>query len=175
MTFLFLLFVGLFLVLAQTVPPGAALHLTPAFDPTALFVLFLALFRPPVQGAVLAVFLGSVMDLFAGGPPGPHLAAFLWIFAGARSVPRYVRPTNPFFLALASVLAVGVEALVLSWASLLAPGSGIPAAGLARFWGRAMIWAGAAGWALVLTLSLAVAKLEKRISVHADERGEPSS
>ncbi|MBU2489392.1 MAG: hypothetical protein KKA60_08375 [Proteobacteria bacterium] len=175
MTTLFLLAVGLFLVLVQTVPPGLALPLASAYDLTAVFVLYLSLFRPPVQGAVLAAFLGSAMDLFAGGPPGPYLVAYLWIFAGARSVPRYVRAVNPLFLAGASVLAVGVEAAILSGASLLAPGGGATAARYAGFWGWAMIWAGATGWAMILGLSLAVERLEKRISARSDEDGEPPS
>ncbi|MBW1989985.1 MAG: hypothetical protein JRI97_10630 [Deltaproteobacteria bacterium] len=157
----FLLAAGLVFVLAQTAPPDLAFRAP--FDLGAVYVLYLSLFRPPVQAALLAGLLGSAMDIFAGGPPGPYLAAYLWIFVGARAVPRYVRPDNPLFLAGTCAAAVFVEALVL--------GGAASTAGLVKFWGRAVFWAGATGWICILALDAAMSRLEGRFLGERVERG----
>lgn len=123
-------------------------------DINAVFVLYLAYFRPVREGAVFTCALGLVMDSLSAGPFGLHFVVYLFLFTVFRLAPRYLQVKNPLLLGLSAALAAGIQELALA-VPALAAGAG-PGA-LASFGRRLLagsLWAGLIGWPLLTALRL---------------------
>jgi len=88
--FLLLLLNGLALILIQVMPWKGALPQAVTLNLSLVFVIFLALFRPTINGWVLAFLLGYTLDALSGGPAGLFTLINLAIFLLIRGAERVV-------------------------------------------------------------------------------------
>ncbi|MDY6906056.1 MAG: rod shape-determining protein MreD [Thermodesulfobacteriota bacterium] len=106
-------------------------------------VLYLAIFRPPGDSAVIIPVMGLITDAVTGGPFGVYILTYVWLFAGIRAIIRYIHGTSLVFLSLAVAVSVAVEHNVFWCAELLS----------GRIW---VTWPDAAGrlvWQLVFAMA----------------------
>lgn len=114
--------IGLFLLILQTTGPGRFLPLLSGYDLLIPLILFLGLFRPAMEGIIVATVCGVVMDIYSGGPPGLFVSVYLWLFVSSRWVPRYIHVRNFFFLIVICAVGAGFEAAFLWMGAVLGPG-----------------------------------------------------
>lgn len=143
--------VGLCLLLFSFVQLPFSLPGRGLFDLNALFVLYLAYFRPLREGAVFTCALGLAMDSLSAGPFGLHFVVYLFLFTIFRLAPSYLQVKNPLLLGLSSALAAGTQEIALAIPALAAGLGGALATLGHRLW-AASLWAGVLGWPLLTAL-----------------------
>ncbi|MEW5736082.1 MAG: hypothetical protein AB1921_14630 [Thermodesulfobacteriota bacterium] len=121
-------------------------------DMNALFVLYLAYFRPVRQGAAFVCAVGIAMDSLSAGPFGLHLVVYLFLFTVFRLAPRYLQVKNALFLAASSALAVLVEEGALAFPVLAAGAEPAAPPELARHIFMSVLFAGVVGWPVISAL-----------------------
>jgi hypothetical protein len=114
--------VCLALVVLQTAVVPYVPLLDGFYDLTACLVIYLGLFRPVREGAVVVLIMGFVMDTLSGAPFGLYLVSYVWLFIGIRWVIGYLRVTNTLLLPLALVSGILLQsAIFLTAVSFLDP------------------------------------------------------
>lgn len=112
-TYLFYLFICLFLIIFQTaILPNFSIFKN-LYDLSIPFVLYLGLFRPFSEGLPIILLLGFVMDSISGVPFGLYLIAYLWLFIAMKWIIKFLHTESIFILPLAVVIGVLVENILL--------------------------------------------------------------
>lgn len=89
-----------------------------AYDLLVPLVVYVGLCRPVVEGVVLAVFIGVLMDSLSAGPAGFYSSNYVWLYIIAHSCSRFFRAGNLLIvgaLILCGVLLQNLSGLIVVW------------------------------------------------------------
>lgn len=93
-------------------------------DLSAIFIIFLSLFRNAREGIPVVFLLGFVMDSISGSPLGMYVTIYLWLFICVKWVIKYLHVENYVLLLFVIVAGVLIEnVILLGTVALLAPAS----------------------------------------------------
>ncbi len=112
MTYLFYLFICIFLILVQTTILPNCLYFEKFYDLLIPFILYLGLFRPFGEGLPIILLLGFVMDSISGSPFGLYLTTYFWLFVAMRWVIQYLHSGSFILLPLVVFMGVLMENII---------------------------------------------------------------
>ncbi|ABW66404.1 rod shape-determining protein MreD [Desulfosudis oleivorans] len=163
MRYLVCLMVCVLLIVAQSAAPPAYSPLYGLYDWLIPLLIYLAVFRSPVEAGVTALGAGLMMDAVSGGAFGLYLLTYLWIVAGVRISLRFFHGEGVPFLFFAVLAGVLIETLVFWGAGRVAGHAyafgGSAAGGLAR----QLVLAGITGPFVVLGFNAVLGQLLIRL------------
>lgn len=87
--------------------------LSNSYDLLIPFILYLALFRPIVEGVIVTLAIAFVMDSLTGGPFGIYISVYFWFFLGTKWGMRYFHSGTTVLLPFAIGAGVLLENLTL--------------------------------------------------------------
>jgi cell shape-determining protein MreD len=98
--------IGLFLIVIQTTVMPHIPVFERFYDLLTPLVLYLSIFRPVRESAVIILIFGFLMDNISGGPFGLYLTVYFWLFLSVRWAITFLHVGDSFLLPF--VVAVGV-------------------------------------------------------------------
>ncbi len=82
------------------------------YDLTALFIIYLSLYRPVRESFPFVIFLGFVMDSLSSTPFMLYITAYLWLFLSVVGIAKILRLEGNFRLPFIVALGVLIENLI---------------------------------------------------------------
>lgn len=82
------------------------------YDLTALFVIYLSLYRPARESLPVVIFLGFVMDSLSATPFMLYITAYLWLFISMRGITKILRLEGKLRLPFIVVSGVLIENII---------------------------------------------------------------
>jgi hypothetical protein len=82
------------------------------YDLTALFIIYLGLYRPVRESLPFVIFLGFVMDSLSSTPFMLYITAYLWLFFSVVGIAKILRLEGSFRLPFIVALGVLIENLI---------------------------------------------------------------
>jgi len=112
MTYVFYIFISLFLLILQTtIMPHLPLF-NSFYDLLALFIIYLSLFRPARESLLVVIFLGFVMDNLSASPLMLYVTAYFWLFISVRWITKLLRVSGHFRMAFIVASGVLIENII---------------------------------------------------------------
>lgn len=112
MTYGFYLGVSCCLIILQTtIMPHLPLF-DNFYDLTALFIIYLGLYRPVRESLLVVILLGFVLDSLSSTPFMLYITAYFWLFLSVRGITKILRLEGSFRLPFIVVSAVLIENLI---------------------------------------------------------------
>jgi len=99
------------IVLQTTILPHLPLFKN-FYDLSALFVIYLSVYRPARASLPVVIFLGFVMDSLSSTPFMLYITAYLWLFLSVRGITKILRLEGSFRLPFIVVSGVLIENLI---------------------------------------------------------------
>jgi cell shape-determining protein MreD len=135
--------IGMSLTVFQTSVVPQVPILRSCYDLILPFVIYLGIFRPTGQGAILTGALGLLMGRLSGAPVGLYVITYLWVLIAIKWGVRFFHMGNYYLAPLLVVVAVLFENAVFALTVVLHSNAAIDPMGLG-----AML-AGQVAWALI--------------------------
>jgi hypothetical protein len=133
--------VCLFLIILQTaIFPHITLFAN-CYDLLIPFVLYLAFFRPVVEGVIVTLVVAFIMDSLTGGPFGIFISIYFWFFVGTRWGMRYFHSGTTVFLPFVIGAGVLVENVTLISVSAIITKESVFPPGVAGSIAWQVLWA----------------------------------
>ncbi|RLC31092.1 MAG: hypothetical protein DRH32_04775 [Deltaproteobacteria bacterium] len=107
MIFLFHIVITLCIIVLQTAVVPLFCTTPGVYDLLIPFVVYAGFFRPVAEGLSIIILLGLVMDCLSASPFGLYLTAYVWLYAGAKWLVRFLHVHSGvvlFFIVPAGVL-----------------------------------------------------------------------
>lgn len=104
MTYLLLFVIAFGLIVFQTAFLPYLAGPSSLYDLCVPLLIYLGLKRPLIEGILLALFCGWLMDGLGGGPMGVYLAGYVWMVMGVRGLASFLQ-ANSLLLGLLIVPA----------------------------------------------------------------------
>ncbi|MDY6792155.1 MAG: hypothetical protein SWH54_12885 [Thermodesulfobacteriota bacterium] len=112
MTYGFYLGVSFCLIVLQTTIVPYLPLFDHFYDLTALFVIYLGIYRPARESLPVVVFLGFVMDSLSATPFMLYITAYLWLFISMRGITKILRLEGKLRLPFIVVSGVLIENII---------------------------------------------------------------
>ncbi len=109
MTFVFFLFLTLFLIVLQTVILPEFSWFSQCFDLLIIDILFLSLSFKRYSVLFAIVLIGMIMDSISGAPFCHYIFSYLWIFFIVQMLKRVVFPKSVMFILIISIVSVLIQ------------------------------------------------------------------
>ena len=104
--------ISLFLIVIQTTVMPHVPMFGRFYDLLLPLVIYLSIFRPVREGAVIVLVFGFLMDNISGGPFGLYLTAYIWLFIGVRWAITFLHVGDSFLLPFVVAVGVLIENLI---------------------------------------------------------------
>jgi len=90
MIFLFYILITFCIIVLQTAVVPLFFTTRGFYDLLIPFVVYAGFFRPLAEGLSLIVLLGLIMDCLSASPFGLYITVYVWLYAGARWLIRFL-------------------------------------------------------------------------------------
>jgi hypothetical protein len=109
MTFVFFVFLTLFLMILQTVILPEFSWFSQCFDLLIIDILFLSLSFTRYRIVFVIILIGAIMDSVSGAPFCHYIFSYLWIFAIVHMLKRVVFPKSATFILIISIVSIIIQ------------------------------------------------------------------
>ena len=113
MTSIFFAFTIIAFVLFQTSVVPDLWGFDKFFDLIAIFIVYLAIYRPVGECVAFVILSGVVMDSISGGPFGMYMTVYCWLFVGIWIVKNYLHLGNSILVPLITTVSVFAENILI--------------------------------------------------------------
>ncbi|MFH1980871.1 MAG: hypothetical protein ABIL58_03415 [Pseudomonadota bacterium] len=163
MTVIFIAILWLLFVLGQSVILPAVFGWGFVYDLTIPIVVYLALFRPSREGAVLVFALGLTMEGLSGGPFGIYMTAYYWLFIVLKWLISLFNVQSTLLIPFVVAAGVALENAVVVF--MMSAGGSAPMAidGVLRHMVIQVLWALPTGPVILIVIRNLQGSFERRV------------
>ena len=141
MSFIFHSILWLAIVVFQTAFTPKALQAIGVYDLVIPLVVYISLFRPLREGALLVGLIGLTMEGLSGGPFGIYVTTYYWSFVILKWLIGYFNVQSTFLIPFIVAACVVLENLVVILMVFLGGGSTQAVMGNIRHLSMQVLWA----------------------------------
>jgi len=163
MTVLFIAALWLVLFLVQSVVLPALLGWGFVYDLTIPIVVYLALFRPLRESAVIVFALGLMIEGLSGGPFGIYMTTYYWLFAVLKWLIGLFNVQSNLLIPFVVAAGVALENAVVVFLMILGGSDQTTVAGVLNHMLIQVLWALPTGPAILLLIRYLNQSFERRI------------
>ena len=166
MTFLFFSAVTVSFILFQTSVAPDLWGLGKFFDLIAVFIVYLAIFRPMRESVAFVLVAGAVMDSLSGGPFGLYTTIYCWLFVCIWLTKSYLHVGNVVLVPFIVTAAVFLENTIIIMVLVAVDENFVLAPDTFRNILIQLLWAGSAGPFIIFLLR----KLQEKLDEYSFEK-----
>lgn len=164
MTVVFIFVLWVVLILCQSVLLPWVMGWGLVYDLTIPVVIYLALFRPLREGAVVVFVLGLLMEGLSGGPFGIYMTTYYWLFAVLKWLISLFNVQSTFLIPFVVAAGVAMENAVVIFVMTLGGTDPPTIAGVLNQMVVQVAWALPTGPFVLLGIRALHDRFEKRIA-----------